>query len=67
MKPIFIASNPNFQDDDYNIVKDILNGKISEKEYIESKKQVTEFFEDTFNSLRIKFLLIIFNKSVKII
>ena len=48
MKPIFIASNPNFQDDDYNIVKDILNGKISEKEYIESKKQVTEFFENTF-------------------
>ena len=48
MKPIFIASNPNFQEDDYNIVKDILNGNISEEEYFNSQKRVTEFFENTF-------------------
>jgi len=49
MKPIFLASTPNFEQDDYNIVNDILNGYISEEEYIDSKKQVTEFFENTFN------------------
>jgi len=31
MKPIFIASTPNFEKDDYDIVKDILKGNISEK------------------------------------
>jgi perosamine synthetase len=48
MKPIFIASNPNFEQDDYNIVKDILNGNIPEEEYINSEKKVKEFFERSF-------------------
>jgi dTDP-4-amino-4,6-dideoxygalactose transaminase len=48
MKPIFIASTPNFEKDDIDIVKNILNGKISEDEYSNSKKYITEFFENTF-------------------
>ena len=48
MKPIFIASTPNFEKDDYNIVKDILKGNISEKEFKDSKNEVTKFFENTF-------------------
>jgi len=48
MKPIFIASTPNFEKDDYDIVKDILKGNISEKEFKDSKIEVTKFFENTF-------------------
>ena len=48
MKPIFIASNPNFEQDDYNIVKNTLNGNILKEEYEDSKEQVTKFFENTF-------------------
>jgi len=49
MKPIFIASTPNFEKDDIDIVKNILNNNISDDEYSNSEKYVTEFFENTFN------------------
>ncbi len=49
MKPIYIASNPNFEEDDYQIVKDILSGNVLDKKYTESEIKVKSFFEQSFD------------------
>jgi len=48
MKPIFIASTPNFEKDDYDIVKNILRGNVSEESYRNSEKEVIKYFQSTF-------------------
>jgi len=49
MRPIYIASNPNFEEDDYQIVKDILSGNVLDKKYTESETKVKSFFEQSFD------------------